>query len=492
MDNYKVEQIKRLVSETTGLNTQRFDDKTFSREIDQRVRFLNLSGIDNYREYINNDTLAANKELYTLAILFTTEESYFCRDKGHFALLEMTILPELIKQKEKTRKLSIWSAGCSTGQEPYSIAIVLNKLITNLEDWDIQILGTDINKESIMNAKQGWYTEWSLRAMEPDIIDNYFQQHGNKWKLVEHICKMVKFSSGNLVKDSFPNLELHDIDLIICRNVFIYFSASAVICVVNKLAEALSDNGYLLVGHGELSFRSIDCLKTKTYKEATLYQRRKSSKFKISDKSAKKNAEAAKACQFTATPVFEANSHASKVDKPEIKHKVKTDRKVKRASLINEAERLFKNGSYAKVISKLECSLNETPCDIEICYILANSYANLGQHDKAVKCLQTALAKEPFSAKIYYMLSQIARDKGDIEDEKCMLNKALYLDPSFVPAYLELGMIYKFEEKISKAFKMESVALDLLRKLPEDSRIEPYGELTAGELIENIEKKENS
>ncbi len=492
MDANKIREIKRVISENTGLNTQRFDNKAVAMEIDQRVRALNLFGIDDYCAYINNGTVAANKEFQELAIFLTTEESYFCRDKGHFNLLEISILPELIKRRKKERKLSIWSAGCSTGQEPYSIAIVLDKLISNIDDWDISILGTDINNESIMRAKQGCYNKWSLRTVELNIIDRYFQKRGNKWKLVEPIRKMVRFNPGNLIADSFPTIELHNIDLIICRNVFIYFTHEAVRAVANKFAATLSDNGYLLVGHGELSFKRVNCLRSKIYPQATIYQRKESATFKVSHKDTKKNFVAPKVCQSPSLPTSNIHSNISKVDKPEIKHEVKTNRKVKHAALMSEAERLFENGSYSKVINTLESYLNNVPCDIEICYILAKSYANLAQHDEAVKCLQMALIYDPFSAKIYHMLAQIARDRGDMKEEKEMLNKTLYLDPSFLPAYLELGVIYEFEENISKAFKMRSVALDLLRKLPEDSRVEPYVELKVGELIQYIEKMEKN
>jgi len=179
-------------------------------------------------------------------------------------------------QRNRTRKtLRICSVGCSTGEEPYSLAMLLEKLIPDIKGWNIFILGVDINQEAIQKAREGIYSSWSFRGVQEGIKQNYFKLVDKKYHISQEIKKMVDFQVLNLVRDLFPqkNSELRNMDLILCRNVFIYFEFTAIATVVKKFYNTLQPLGYLLTGHTELAGQNLEGFLTTVYPESLVYQR---------------------------------------------------------------------------------------------------------------------------------------------------------------------------------------------------------------------------
>ena len=166
------------------------------------------------------------KQIEILASNFTVGETYFFREKRIFEVLEEHILPDLIRlRSNKEKYIRIWSAGCSTGEEPYSIAILLNKMIPDLVDWNITILATDINPRFLQKATEGVYSEWSFRETQ-GCIRKYFKKTKSGFEISPDIKKMVTFFYHNLAEDTYPSLlnNTNAMDIIFCRNVMMYFS----------------------------------------------------------------------------------------------------------------------------------------------------------------------------------------------------------------------------------------------------------------------------
>ena len=271
MNNLIMHNLIQLISTHTGIQIREQDYKDFCNKIYSRMKILKLNAPEEYYEvllntskvqsvsYRENDSINEWKEL---VVLLTIGETYFFRDRGQINLLKTKILPELIakkrdichKSKDKKPCLKIWSAGCSSGEEPYSLAIMIKELIPDLIDWNILILGTDINTESIEKAEQGIYDSWSFRQVEPQIQKQYFHQQKMRWEVDSQIRKLVKFRCMNLFQEAFPNQlsDLHNIDAIVCRNVFIYFNSAAIATVLEKFYQTLNPGGYLIAGHTEL------------------------------------------------------------------------------------------------------------------------------------------------------------------------------------------------------------------------------------------------
>ncbi|MFY9327788.1 MAG: protein-glutamate O-methyltransferase CheR, partial [Georgfuchsia sp.] len=199
-------------------------------------------------------------------------ETYFFRDHGQFDLLRLRLLPELIERRRDVKTLRLWSAGCSSGEEAYSLAMLLDMLLPQHDDWNISILGSDIDETALVKARQGRYRQWSFRMAPPELKHRYFQHNGDEWKLIDRIRNMVTFSIVNLIDAPFPNAQLQNMDLILCRNVFIYFNAAAVTAVANKLAATLNQGGYLLTAHTELIGHRVPNLQNKLFPEGVVYQ----------------------------------------------------------------------------------------------------------------------------------------------------------------------------------------------------------------------------
>lgn len=179
----------------------------------------------------------------------TTHETLFFRDNGPFEALKHKIIPDMINGKEHSlfpKKIRIWSAACSTGQEPYSIAMTLHELLPDIETWDIKILATDVSDDSVKKASQGWYSSHEIeRGMTPAKLKTYFTQENDGWRVRPEIRSLVQFERRNLL-ESFRGLG--PFDIVLCRNVAIYFTLPARSDLFLRMCEVMTPNGYLLVG----------------------------------------------------------------------------------------------------------------------------------------------------------------------------------------------------------------------------------------------------
>jgi chemotaxis protein methyltransferase CheR len=265
----------QLIAKHTGLEIRERDQGALSGKIFSRMKALKLTSPLFYSQLLESSTPDSYKEWLELAILLTNTESYFFRDREQFSLLRNHIFPQLINRKQNSKSIRICSAGCSTGEEPYSIAILLKELIPNLRQWNLTILGVDINRVALKKAELGVYSPWSFRSIAPDIKQRYFQLINGQYHIDQTIKEMIKFQTLNLVDDYFPQQysELRNIDLIICRNVFIYFKAAAIAKVLKKFYHTLQPLGYLLTGHAELSNQNLSFFQTKVFSESLIYQR---------------------------------------------------------------------------------------------------------------------------------------------------------------------------------------------------------------------------
>lgn len=270
MNSAIMHNLIQLISTHTGIQIRKQDYKDFCNKLYSRMKVLRLNTPEQYYELLLNtsnpsvSSIVNNtpNEWKELVLLLTIGETYVFRDRGQINLLKTQIIPKLINKKRKVwdknreRKpcLKIWIAGCSSGDEPYSLAIIVKELIPDFNDWNILILGTDINLESIEKARQGIYDSWSFRQVNARIQKQYFSQQSRRWEVDNQIRKIVKFRWMSLLLESFHNqlTNFYNLDLIVCRNVFIYFSYQAIATILEKFYQTLVPGGYLIAGHTEL------------------------------------------------------------------------------------------------------------------------------------------------------------------------------------------------------------------------------------------------
>lgn len=202
--------------------------------------------IIDYYSKLQNDP----EEVRQFLDLITTNLTKFFRNMAQFEALEKFVIPELAKRNETTRTIRIWSAGCSSGEEPYSIAAVVAYVLTLREGWDIKIIASDISLKSLMIAKEGYYKKERTDDIPPHLFSVAFEDLGDIIKVKDEIKKLITFDYHNL-KNEFG---YKDFDIIFCRNVIIYFDQDAQKDVINKFYRLLKPYGYLFLGHSESLF----------------------------------------------------------------------------------------------------------------------------------------------------------------------------------------------------------------------------------------------
>jgi len=435
----QIDALKQLLAQKTGLHVPPQAHDRFIRMLHEQASRRGFATLDEYRIFLLGDTDGEDWEEFIRH--FTSGETFFFRDHGQFELLRNQLLPELIARHRADKTLRFWSSGCASGEEAYSLAMLVDLLLPERSDWNILILGTDIDSRALAKARQGRYSRWSFRLFPAALQQRYFHQQQHEWLLDKRICDMVSFSTVNLVDQSFPDYasELHDMDLILCRNVFIYFHSSAVSAVALKLAETLLDGGYLLTAHTELMNRPIPGLQSRLFTEGIVYQR-----------------STLPAVHEIPAPVAVAIEWPSP---PALPPMIATFEERK--------------------VEVRELALVANPA-LEL-YSAARQYADQGEYQLAEQMCHQALSADPLLANAYFLLAQLAQLQENQQQAKDYLNKALYLDDRCLAAYLELAMLYERSGDMARAKALRLSALHIVRGMAEDERIEDY-ETTAGEL----------
>ncbi len=247
------QQFSQLVYEQCGINLHEGKKALLQARLNKRLR---LTGISSYEEYFQFITAPGNPtEFIHFLDSVSTNLTYFFREAQHFDFLEQVALPELFarKQKDRDSRLRIWSAGCSTGEEPYSLAMsVLNRL-PDTTRWDFRILATDISTRALEAANIGVYSDEKIQKVPPALRQAYFRKTntGNgkgEYEVSPHLKRIITFRRLNL-KEPYPFKG--PFDFIFCRNVMIYFDKKTQEDLVNRMASFLGPDGYLFVGHSE-------------------------------------------------------------------------------------------------------------------------------------------------------------------------------------------------------------------------------------------------
>lgn len=521
------EHVKDLILARTGLFVREEERAQLQKAISARVHRLRLSDPKQYCELLSRNA----SEWDELIPLLTTGETYFLRDQGQCGVLESHILPNLIERNRQRRSLRLWSAGCSSGEEAYSLAIFVDKLLPDRHNWDIRIVGTDINPQALQQARRGRYGAWSFRMLGSDFRSRYFQQHGGQWEVIESIRSLVTFRAGNLVADPFPNpaAALHEMDLILCRNVFIYFHPEAIAHVLNKLTATLVPGGYLLTGHTELHGQHLGPLRLRLLPGAVVYEHTGSGSQTTqpgpawhpleSEHNGRRRAlepqwpepatsgkVSSKAEGLMSPLACIRNSGARLSDrlpagatisvrpvKPEEAPSTAPQRAVQPAAdepavLLAVAQDLLDRGDYRNAIATATRAAVRGVCLPQATLLAARAHANLGEHEPALRYCRQVVDGDPLNADAYYLLAHLAEERGDREEVKHLLKKVLYIDAAYVPAHLELGTLYEDEGNTERANRMRTAALQLLKTLPADATVPHWPGVTAHELRLTVEQ----
>lgn len=517
-----LKQISHLITTHSGIQVRDQDYKTLSEKLWRRAKALGISTLNGYYQRlvqemnnVNGSTLFSDNgpsEWQELYAILTINESYFFRDKNQYQLLRENLLPDLIERRlreaeiQKSQpRLRIWSAGCSTGEELYSIAIVLDELKLPWHQWDVLLIGTDLSKNAVDSARKGLYGNWSFRQVPVAIQQQYFHPHHQLFKISDILRQRVTFQYGNLLQDPFPNQasRIYDMDLILCRNVFIYLDERAISKIIHKFHQSLISGGYLITGHTELYAQDTTQFHLINFPESIVYRKHPPTPTGHTAHTALPRRAtpshptirpAAVRPVISSPPLAKSTPRPS--SKPAATKGTARPWKPLTAGLdsaldtaLQEAETLLKQEAYPRAIERAEKIFRDYP-HCEVAYkIAAHAYANMGSYEQAKQLCQQVLQRQPMNVEVYYLLAQIAEDQNELDVTKEYLRKVIYLDHSFVKAYLDLANIYERERQPEKTQKMRSHALEILAKLPPDTILDTHSGTTAGQWKEYLQKQ---
>jgi len=427
------------------------------------------------------------KGIEILAGELTVGETYFFREKRSFEILSDSILPEMARIRRGAElRLRIWSAGCCTGEEPYSIAILLDRTLPDLQQWNVTILGTDVNPLFLQKASEGVYSEWSFRDSPPWLKKNYFNQVGERhFEIAPRIKQRVTFAYLNLAEDVYPSLtnNTNAMDLIFCRNVLMYFTAEKTKRVVQNFHRSLVDKGWLLVSATEASSELFSPFCPVYFEGASLYRKGGSpSSIPTMESPVPLDDEAVIVSAPSAFDFMAASGPSVPLPQPSVGLPAERAK----PTPYEEALALFERGDYAEAAGKLrsDSALSQAA---EGPALLARICANLGELAEARSWAEKALGTDKLNAGLHYLRASILQEQGEAGEASAALKRALYIDPNFVLAHFALGNFALRQENFTEANKHFTNVLGLLADYQSDDVLPQSDGLVVERLRDMVE-----
>lgn len=260
--------LRQLVREHSGVALDKDKEYLAELHLTELAESAGFNSIASFVKHLQNNQYCGRHEQAVEALV--TYETLFFRDRHPYEALKDFVLPELIEQRAKKRYLNIWSAACSSGQEPYSIAILIREHFPLLANWKVQLIASDFSSKIIARARNGRYNQLEIKRGLPETLRRkYFQQHNNEWQIEENIRSRVEFRSFNLLQSwaSLPTM-----DIIFLRNVLIYFDTETKKAILAKVRQLLSNDGYLFLGGGETTINLDDSFKRVQFNKSVCYK----------------------------------------------------------------------------------------------------------------------------------------------------------------------------------------------------------------------------
>lgn len=244
--------LRDFIYENSGIYFSDMKKPQLENRLILRLRANNLSDFDKYYYMLKYDP-QAGKELRCLFDSVTTNETSFFRSPPQIQAFQEKALPEILDRKQEmgNKTLRLWSAGCSTGDEPYTMGIVVHEILRDkIPDWNVKIVASDISEKALRSARAAMYNEYTLRSVSAEIKKKYFMHNGSQYKIKDDIRLLVELQYLNF-NDSKQVRLMKGFDIILCRNVLIYFDDTAKKRFVSQLYDNLNPGGYLFIGHSE-------------------------------------------------------------------------------------------------------------------------------------------------------------------------------------------------------------------------------------------------
>ena len=493
IDPATLKKLGEFLAARLGWSFSKCREKDLLKGITHAATELGFSDVGTFIEHLTT-TSWTHDDIQTLAAFLTVGETYFFRHMEHFEVLRDVVLPKLVRERWFSgRTLRFWSAGCCTGEEPYTLASFVHECIPNVQNWNISILGTDINTRFLRKARDAEYTEWSLRSTPDRLRRRYFdERRKGRYALVPKIRRMVRFGYLNLADSTYPSASSHtqNIDVILLRNVLIYFTEEQAVRVIERMRRALAPDGVLIVTATEAAMVPQGWFHRDMATSTTLFFNRPQSEKPSPARRRTPNAmplpivHQRKPRPVAARPVCAAGPlpQASRPPQPE--------EPSPRASL-RQAVDAYKQGRYEEAVGHLQEVLGSRihgRVRRHGMKLIVKALSNLSRWQEARCWCLKAIEAERLSVDLYYLLATVHLEEGASDEAERALRSALYLDDGFVPAHFMLGVIQRQRGAASEARSHLGRALRILKTLPTDLVVTGTEGITVSQFSGMIER----
>jgi chemotaxis protein methyltransferase CheR len=413
----RIAYIRDLIEDRCGLDFGDSRRTVLDASVRARMRHLGMPAVEDYLARLTSKHGA--EEIGSLINGLTITETQFFRDPAQFRLLREHILPALLVERaaEGARRLRVCSAGCASGDEPYSVALTWRQmgLPATHPDWTIDIVGIDVNTEMLEAARRGVYSPRAVRNVEDGCLRRYFVPVGQNFRLDSEVSRSVRFEQGSLMDEASLGSDRYDV--ILCKNVSIYFRPEVTRRLVRRLHDALSPGGFLLLGHSESLWQMEEGLTLVEHGGVFCYR------------------------------------------KPSVAHAVDlAPRRVPLPEVATAPEDCYtrcldwvRNADWSRAQQEMEALILSRPSFVPAHLLLAGIHAHLGRYSEARDCAEHVLGLDTLEPKAHMLIGMIAARRGRQQEAIDSLRRALDLDGSLALAYFWLGNLYRDQGNVEGA-----------------------------------------
>jgi chemotaxis protein methyltransferase CheR len=429
-DTLSLEQFVRfrdLIEERCGLHFDESQRTSLSASLGVRLQQLGIDQIDDYYDLLYRRT--DDEGFRKLINLVTVTETSFFRDPSQFRLLRQHILPTLLAGhgSGQTRTVRIWSAGCSSGEEAYSVALILSDmgLLRASAGWTFEIVGTDVNTEVLETARRGVYSARALRNVEGDLLQRYFRPDAGRFCLDDEIKRAVRFEYANLTHVPLPRPLGIGQDIVLCKNVTIYFQPEMTRRLVGELHDALADGGFLLLGHSESLWQMDEGFALVEHKGAFCYRKM--------------------------PPRVEAPARQVQHSPGPDPAPIPPPAPPEPAGEYDRSLAAFRAEQWTQAEVLLDALIESSPAFVPARLLLGGVYVHRGRYDEAFAQAERVLQLTDLEPRAHLLIGMIAAQRGRPDEALQALRRALYLDDSLALAHFWLGNLYRDQGNIIRA-----------------------------------------
>jgi len=478
------DRLAQLIAEHAGLHFPPSRRGDLLRGLEAAAREMDFQDPAQYAEWLLSTPTPSH--LQKLACHLTVGETYFFREAATLDALARHVLPQLIAQRRECgRHLRLWSAACSTGEEAYSLAILLDQLLPDIDDWRITLLATDINERALAKANEGVYGEWSFRSLAAEVRERYFTAAtSRRFAIRPEIAARVGFAQLNLASPGAPtDVDTRAMDVILCRNVLLYFTPHQAHKLARRLHESLADGGWLAVSPSECSQALFSHFAVVNFPDAILYQKRESLAAGDSDEhaasppnlSAKRPQAPTKA--EPSTPLNEPSAPTKSLPAAESNEIA--------ASPPNPSARRPQAPATAECSPRSNDTTKGRETESSFA-LLARSFADQGRLSEALIWSEQWIASNKVDASAHYLHATVLQELGHRDGARRALQRCLFLRPDFALAHFALGNLERSDSRHTQAMRHFKAAQRLLQSCPADELLPESEGLTVKHLASII------